>query len=102
MLGRDTLTMQHKRLRERIWILPIPAAPEPVLKPAIALPPARSLALSTDPSPLSPTSPAVGSRPSLPVRPGETAALALEAELQQLLDLPALTTSELSELAVHV
>ena len=72
---------QHKRLRERLWILPIPQAPDPPFRLAIALPLTQPGGTSTDPSPHTPLSP-----PGLRAAPtaSRTAALCIDLEVEQL------------------
>ncbi|GAA94921.1 uncharacterized protein L969DRAFT_105119 [Mixia osmundae IAM 14324] len=75
---------RHKRLREKIWVLPLPRQIEPLRRLASALPTAQAL-------PVSPTSPAQPATPG-PAPPkmvnssGQSAALAIDIELDQLWD----------------
>ena len=75
------LTEQHKRLRERLWILPIPTAPDPPFRLTIALPMTQPGGVSTDPSPHTPLSPP-GHRAAPTAT--QTAALCIDLEVEQL------------------
>jgi len=71
---------RHKRLRERIWLLPVPLRPDPLQRPATAA------ILSTNPSPISPASPAQAPTKIKDDNVSTGSDLAIEIEFEQMWD----------------